>query len=608
MAAAFTAGMNNNNPGNIKYDPSIPWQGQVGPSTNKDQGDPQVVFNSQAAGMRAMARNIATKYNNGATTIQQLIAGAGGWTPGYQPGADGVAAAAGLPVNQPINMNDPSVLAQVMRGIVTQEHGSASNFYTDQMITDGISAATGHPVPPMNVPGSVPNAGANNASAYTGIDGSPALSAITDALAPTAGQNHGVPLARQQPFNIPAFNPFTAGDALAFDPATINGGALPGQMDAGYNATTGQMQPYDTANTRAATASSTPAATSNNSAWGDLINALRATASSTPAATSNNSAWGDLINALRATNTSGSPDDRNSAAPTFTGNTQAGVEQLPAGWHPAPGIVPSLDSVPTPVSHGAAPYGGPFNSMDAAAGNTGAPYGGPFNSIDATAGNNASWDALVKSFTSQIGGTSNANTGGTDYSAAGTINNNKDQSQLPAGSPLAFDPNATGAPNYTTIPGSGTPTIMSQQLNPAYTAWMNNQQPSGGIDAAGNGMSVSGSATGAVGINGLATGALAMPQKYIRVPMANPNYVAPRQQLTVAPATVSANPPAMAGWQLHPLANGYTYAANPNGGYVNIGQTNAALTPAQVYDAANQGQSSTGNNNNPTQSLTQTNW
>ena len=136
-----TAGMLNNNPGNIKYDPSIQWQGQTGPSQNTDQGSPQVVFNSPEAGMRALAKNVIYKYTRGATTIQQLIAGPGGWTPGYQPGAVGVANAAGLPLNAPINMNDPAVLQKVMRGIVTQEHGQASTYYSDSLLAGGVSAA-----------------------------------------------------------------------------------------------------------------------------------------------------------------------------------------------------------------------------------------------------------------------------------------------------------------------------------------------------------------------------------------------------------------------------------------------------------------------------------
>lgn len=136
-----TAGMLNNNPGNIKYDPSIQWRGQTGPSLNTDQGSPQVVFDSPEAGMRALAKNVLYKYMRGSTTIGQLIAGPGGWTPGYQPGAVGVARAAGLPINAPVNMNDPGVLQKVLRGIVTQEHGQASTYYSDAMINSGISAA-----------------------------------------------------------------------------------------------------------------------------------------------------------------------------------------------------------------------------------------------------------------------------------------------------------------------------------------------------------------------------------------------------------------------------------------------------------------------------------
>lgn len=143
-----TLGMLNNNPGNIKFNPSINWQGQLGPSQTTDQGDPQVLFASQDAGMRALAKNVLYKFNQGSTTIQQLIAGPGGWTPGYEPGAVGVARAAGLSPTQAINMQDPAILHRVLRGIVTQEHGPAAAYYTDAMIDRGISSASGTEVAP----------------------------------------------------------------------------------------------------------------------------------------------------------------------------------------------------------------------------------------------------------------------------------------------------------------------------------------------------------------------------------------------------------------------------------------------------------------------------
>lgn len=164
MASNLPAGMRNNNPGNIKYTPAIDWQGQLGPSVNLDQGDPQVVFATPQAGMRALAKNVLYKFNRGATTINQLIAGPDGWTPGYEPGAAGVADASGYAADQPINMNDPQVLGNVMRGIVTQEQGPASRLYSDQLIASGIDAAkgipqydaAGNPIQPQSAPQAQP--------------------------------------------------------------------------------------------------------------------------------------------------------------------------------------------------------------------------------------------------------------------------------------------------------------------------------------------------------------------------------------------------------------------------------------------------------------------
>lgn len=164
MPNNLPAGMRNNNPGNIKFSPAIDWQGQVGPSVNLDQGDPQVVFATPEAGMRALTKNVLYKFDRGATTINQLIAGPGGWTPGYAAGAAGVAAAAGLPADQPINMRDPATLEHVVRGIVTQEQGPSSRQYSDNLIAQGMADAGvkqydpyGNPVQPSH-PQSTPAA------------------------------------------------------------------------------------------------------------------------------------------------------------------------------------------------------------------------------------------------------------------------------------------------------------------------------------------------------------------------------------------------------------------------------------------------------------------
>src|SRR5262245_52261635 len=111
------AGMRNNNPGNIKYDPLVEWLGLVGPSVNTDQGDPQAVFSSPEMGMRAAARLAMNKYRKGMRSAAQLIAGEGGWTPGYMPAAQNIAASLGVGVNDDLGLDDPAKFARFLRGL-----------------------------------------------------------------------------------------------------------------------------------------------------------------------------------------------------------------------------------------------------------------------------------------------------------------------------------------------------------------------------------------------------------------------------------------------------------------------------------------------------------
>lgn len=138
------AGMRNNNPGNIKFvGQRIP--GIVGPSQNTDQGDPQAVFDSPYSGMRAAADLALRKNTSGYSTVDQLIAGRGGWTPGNHQAAANIANVMGISATAPIDLAQPSQMKNFLRGLVTQEHGPASKLYSDDLISaavDGITAPT----------------------------------------------------------------------------------------------------------------------------------------------------------------------------------------------------------------------------------------------------------------------------------------------------------------------------------------------------------------------------------------------------------------------------------------------------------------------------------
>ncbi|MBN9433985.1 MAG: tail fiber domain-containing protein [Bosea sp.] len=139
--ATLPAGMRNNNPGNIKYLPTLDYPGIVGPSQNTDQGDPQAVFASPEAGMAAMYSLLDKKYAGGKRTAMDIIAGQGGWTPGNRQAAINVARAAGIGPNDDINFTDPESAAKFMRALITQEHGQAGELYPESMIYSAIGGA-----------------------------------------------------------------------------------------------------------------------------------------------------------------------------------------------------------------------------------------------------------------------------------------------------------------------------------------------------------------------------------------------------------------------------------------------------------------------------------
>ena len=146
-------GMGHNNPLNIQYyqGAATEYSGQVGPSSNTDQGDPQMKFASPEAGWNAAYNLLNKKYSGGMTTPNQIIAGKGGWTPGNTQAAANVAKAAGVGPDDDIGFSDPNKAQKFMRALVTQEQGAAAKAYPDEMI----AAAVG---------GNAPAAGAASSS------------------------------------------------------------------------------------------------------------------------------------------------------------------------------------------------------------------------------------------------------------------------------------------------------------------------------------------------------------------------------------------------------------------------------------------------------------
>lgn len=134
------AGMRNNNPGNIKY---VGQGDALGPSKNTDQGDPQAVYSSPLAGMTAAVKLALKKNRGGKDTVDSLIAGKGGWTPGNRAAAANIAAAMNISPDDPIDLNDPMTMKRFIRGLVKQEHGPSHKLYKDDLISAAVSRVLG---------------------------------------------------------------------------------------------------------------------------------------------------------------------------------------------------------------------------------------------------------------------------------------------------------------------------------------------------------------------------------------------------------------------------------------------------------------------------------
>lgn len=201
------AGMRNNNPGNIKFvGQRVP--GIIGPSQNTDQGDPQAVFDSPYSGMRAAASLALRKNQGGMATVDQLIAGQGGWTPGNHAAAANIANTMGISPTAPIDLAQPSQMKNFLRGLVTQEHGPASKLYSDSLISSAVDGIT------------VPTDSVSYNGSTTGNAATPALTAFAN------GDNSNIP---QAPQASPSGNGILVGPQPTDDARGVLSSILSGQ-------------------------------------------------------------------------------------------------------------------------------------------------------------------------------------------------------------------------------------------------------------------------------------------------------------------------------------------------------------------------------------------
>lgn len=127
-------GLRNNNPGNIRRT-SDKWQGLRAIQTD----DSFFQFTDAKYGIRAMAKllkNYQTRY--GLKTVNDII---NRWAPPVENNTSSyvthVAEVVGVGVNDPINLNDTSVLTKLVNGVIKHENGI--NPYSNATIAEGVA-------------------------------------------------------------------------------------------------------------------------------------------------------------------------------------------------------------------------------------------------------------------------------------------------------------------------------------------------------------------------------------------------------------------------------------------------------------------------------------
>jgi hypothetical protein len=129
ISSDLPMGMRNRNPGNIKY----ARQADATKSDSKDQGDAQARYETDEMGFAAMYRLALRKFDGGKNTVDSLIAGNGGWTPGNHEAAASVARKMGIGPNDTVDLRDPATLEKFGRALVSQEQGPGAKHYPDQV-------------------------------------------------------------------------------------------------------------------------------------------------------------------------------------------------------------------------------------------------------------------------------------------------------------------------------------------------------------------------------------------------------------------------------------------------------------------------------------------
>lgn len=132
-----TRGIRNNNPGNLEYSKTNPWVGQTG-----DDGR-FAKFETPEHGIRALGRNLMSYQRQGIDTVSEII---NRWAPPTDKNdtmsyIKAVCEQLGVSADEPLDASNPDTLKALCAAIIHHENGSQP--YSDQQLTDGVSAALG---------------------------------------------------------------------------------------------------------------------------------------------------------------------------------------------------------------------------------------------------------------------------------------------------------------------------------------------------------------------------------------------------------------------------------------------------------------------------------
>lgn len=135
-----TRGVRNNNPGNIDYNKTNAWQGQMGIETGVPS--PRFArFDSPENGIRALGKLLQTYQNKyGLNTVEAII---GRWAPSNENDTSSYVSAVeqdtGTAPGATVSLREPSVLFGFAKAIIHHENGCDP--YPDSVIREGVRRA-----------------------------------------------------------------------------------------------------------------------------------------------------------------------------------------------------------------------------------------------------------------------------------------------------------------------------------------------------------------------------------------------------------------------------------------------------------------------------------